>query len=613
MSGETPEKPLEYYVLKDSEMFGPFGEDELRAGLAEGRFLPTDFVQTDNQPSWEPLGRLLDPAGEEVSGAIAPNWRCILNWAWRRLCHNLGEDSAPAGVVCLAAGTAVLFLSRWPFLFWIPWFTATTVAAIALIRRKREAHGTVLLVGVVCVPMLFLILGSKKETAKSVPSGAREVVETLSTPASTTSTAAVPVKAPATTPAAARESPKAPEFPTIPGLVLPATAAARVSSTPAPPAIAVAAGNVTSSGPTPLSTVPSLPPVATAPIAPASQPQYASVPGGPVGGTAVNTSAGGEPLQIRNDAFVIVKGADGSGSGFICRQGNQTWLFTNIHVVADIKQPSITRLDNVAVTPGEAEAGAGPDIVRFALAQSPPHPLEAMTDFDNNVRIGDEVMVLGNSGGGGVVTQLKGAVVGIGPDRLEVSAEFIPGNSGSPIIHMKSGRVIGIATYLTRRSDQFSKDAQAGTGAVVIRRFGYRIDTVQAWEPINWAMLYNEADQIKQIARLTDDIVDFLGALRGRKDPEFATDTLRRPATDWLAKIREKRVSENDRRSATQGFLNALRAMVRSDVTVAEARVRYSYFRNKLKDEERDRDGLYKAFDAECAEIASPSNRRAYR
>lgn len=43
--------------------------------------------------------------------------------------------------------------------------------------------------------------------------------------------------------------------------------------------------------------------------------------------------------------------------------------------------------------------------------------VEAMTDFEANVHIGDEVMVLGNSGGGGVVTRLRGKIQGIGPRR----------------------------------------------------------------------------------------------------------------------------------------------------------------------------------------------------
>ena len=55
-----------------------------------------------------------------------------------------------------------------------------------------------------------------------------------------------------------------------------------------------------------------------------------------------------------------------------------------------------------------------------------------MTELANEMRIGDDVVVLGNSGGGGVITSIPGKVVGVGPDRIEVSAEFIQATPGAP-------------------------------------------------------------------------------------------------------------------------------------------------------------------------------------
>ena len=288
-------------------------------------------------------------------------------------------------------------------------------------------------------------------------------------------------------------------------------------------------------------------------------------------------------------------------------------------MISEVRQPVITRLDGVSITPGTAELAVGRDIARLALTQPPRHVLEATTDFDNDVHIDDDVIVLGNKGGGGVVTELKGKVVGIGPDRLEVSAEFIPGNSGSPIIHLKTGKVIGIATYLTKRYEEFSSHPQGGAsgvptngkGEVVVRRYGYRIDKVPAWEPVNWAEMYAEAEQMEQVSKLTEDIFDFLSALRNKKEPNFATDTLRRPAADWMSRVREGHPSESDRRTATQGFLNSLRFMVRIDVANLDGRMRYTYFRNKLSDETKVRDQLYQAFNTEFADISAPESRHS--
>lgn len=74
-----------------------------------------------------------------------------------------------------------------------------------------------------------------------------------------------------------------------------------------------------------------------------------------------------------------------------------------------------------------------------------------------------------------------------------------------------------------------------------------------------------------------------------------------------MGKTGRSGLSEADRRSATQGFLGALRLMVRADVAAAESGLRYTFFREELKQEREIRDRLYKAFDDEVRQMASPS------
>ena len=608
MSGDLTGQSLEYYVLKDGEMLGPFDEDQLRAGLANGQFAATDFFQPSHETKWQPMRSLLAPDHQGAEGAVAPDWHCILKWAWLRLRYSLGQSSVQAGGVCLAIGTAVLILSRWPFLFWIPWFIATAIAAVALIRRKREAHGTVLLLCVICVPMAYFIFGSRRESraskveVKTVVMPATQVAANQSAPSGMPGPESSPAKAAPPPAAPLAEASPTPEEPPISGIPVGVSA-----ETPAPREIKPSYVHAT-----PESTSP---PITQYPVAASSTPTTQEKPAwwqfwATSAASSTNASASTPAPDVSQDlpveSLVIVKGSNGAGSGFICRANNRTWLFTNIHVAAEIKDPAITRLDNQAVTAGNGEVAAGPDLARFVLTQPPQHSLELLTDLENNVKIGDDVVVLGNSGGGGVVTRLNGKVLGIGPDRLEVSAEFIPGNSGSPIIHVKSGKVIGIATYLTRRSDNFA----SGSGGMVIRRFGYRLDKIPAWEPINWPLLYGDADQIKRIEALTNDIVKFLLASRNGTEPAIATETLRRPFDEWQNKIHSRGLNPNDRISATQSFLNTLRTMVRTDVAAAEAQARYTYYRNKLKDEKRDRDVLFKVLDSE---YASSLDRNGFR
>ena len=108
----------------------------------------------------------------------------------------------------------------------------------------------------------------------------------------------------------------------------------------------------------------------------------------------------------------------------------------------------------------------------------------------DQVEIGDAITVWGNSDAVGVATRLKGEVNGIGPDELEVSAKFVPGNSGSPIIHDKTGLVIGIVSHMKDLSNKtkWTEDSELAD----IRRFGFRLDGEIAWQQVSLADFYRQ-------------------------------------------------------------------------------------------------------------------------
>jgi S1-C subfamily serine protease len=160
----------------------------------------------------------------------------------------------------------------------------------------------------------------------------------------------------------------------------------------------------------------------------------------------------GEILKTYRKSLVFVSGADGNGSGFVAASGGTNFLFTNAHVAAGIKGAGFKSLEGAAVQVGAASIAVGHDIFRMQLPAAPGKPFEVMEGVSEKATIGDDVVVLGNAEGAGVINLIKGKIVGIGPDRVEVDAPFQPGNSGSPIIHLKTGQVIGVATYLTIRS-----------------------------------------------------------------------------------------------------------------------------------------------------------------
>lgn len=172
--------------------------------------------------------------------------------------------------------------------------------------------------------------------------------------------------------------------------------------------------------------------------------------------------------EVKDKLVVIVCG-EKSGSGFVVRDGGRPYLFTNAHVV---QRGSVIaqRLDGTRLRLGPRDDAVGRDMVRFALADESAPAFDLAAGVPN---IGDPVVVLGNSDGRGVVTEIRGKVIGVGPREIEVDAAFVVGNSGSPVLD-RHGRVIGIATYLRdcRNDEDWSKIDTRFNG---IRRFALRL------------------------------------------------------------------------------------------------------------------------------------------
>lgn len=299
-----------------------------------------------------------------------------------------------------------------------------------------------------------------------------------------------------------------------------------------------------------------------------------------------------------NLVFVSDPATGGAGSGFICNYKGKPSLFSNIHVVADMKTPRFTLLNQALIKPGGVGACAvGHDILYLSLPDSTTPPkLDAAENVEQIARVGDQVFVLGNSEGARVITPLTGQIVGIGPELVEVTAEFVPGNSGSPIIHARSGKVIAIATYLTTRDRKFlSGDSDAPR----IRRFGYRLDSVKTWQPMDWTAFQRDRDELKRIQLLSADLISLVREMskgplkKSPRNPAFASQV-----NTFAEKMANAdRMNPADRLDAYNTFLRAMRSVCLQDVTNAGQRMRYDYFIKTLGEERAVRTQLAELFD----------------
>lgn len=303
----------------------------------------------------------------------------------------------------------------------------------------------------------------------------------------------------------------------------------------------------------------------------------------------------GQLVHDFSGSLVFIEGGGGAGSGFICKWKDGIFVTTNQHVLAGMPAVKITRLEGARVAVGAVQAAVGHDIMRLATGEAA-NPLVASENVESDARIGDEVVVLGNSEGARVIQPLSGRLQGIGPDRIEVSAEFVPGNSGSPIIHLKSGKVIGIATYLTTR--QFAELSDRRESRV--RRFGYRLDSVKQWQPVAWANYQAERAEVDRVEALTKDLMRLINAMRGDapvQPGDFSNSAIARPVRDFLEGNGRQKLSAADRARVTQNFLAAIRSATMSDVNQAKQRLRYDFFRKSVEEQVEVRDQMYRLFD----------------
>lgn len=216
---------------------------------------------------------------------------------------------------------------------------------------------------------------------------------------------------------------------------------------------------------------------------------------------------------------VLIDGDHGAGSGFVARIKGVPFVVTNLHVAGGNANMRITTVGGQLVSTGAIYGAVGRDVAILRIEGDWSGPvLDLAEDPLRSTKLGDKIAVVGNRRGGGVATQFTGVMRGIGPDKLEVDAPFQPGNSGSPIVQLPGGEVVGVASYSQiRRFDAMDSPAMArrgGTSASTEQRwFGYRVDGVEKWEAINpekWGV------QSRRVAEFAADSEAIFHAMNGR-------------------------------------------------------------------------------------------------
>jgi hypothetical protein len=87
---------MQYLIARDGQQLGQFSEEEIRSGLFEGRYLPTDVAWAEGMTDWKPLGEIMGQGVTRLAGPRGPGPGFS------------GESSPPTRTVGLAIAALVL-------------------------------------------------------------------------------------------------------------------------------------------------------------------------------------------------------------------------------------------------------------------------------------------------------------------------------------------------------------------------------------------------------------------------------------------------------------------------------------------------------------------------
>lgn len=203
----------------------------------------------------------------------------------------------------------------------------------------------------------------------------------------------------------------------------------------------------------------------------------------------------------------LVEMREGSGTGFLLRMDGRPYFISNHHVLESVAAPRIRFADGKTLKLGRFSVAAdGRDLARYEVLDAGVETLEYHEGTPDN---GEEVMAFGNSLGGGVITESKGKIQGVGPDKIETDTEIVSGNSGGPLVDGK-GRVIGVNSFGIREDSAKDDWALKNTRYDdAVRRFATRLNGVK-WKEIDRRIYEGQVAMLQEYETFWEFLLPFL-------------------------------------------------------------------------------------------------------
>ncbi len=231
--------------------------------------------------------------------------------------------------------------------------------------------------------------------------------------------------------------------------------------------------------------------------------------------------------QVR--AVVTIKGDKAQGAGFLIRSPDGLFVATHLHLLAANPNVKIFTNSGAPITTLSLKGAVDRDLALFAVQDDHLSCLPLATDSANSVEAGDQVIIPDIGQQAEVLFGKPGKVIGLGPERIDFDNAMGPNSSGTPVIHVKSGRVLAMVTAEKQVdvSEVLAKAWPANPApgsASIIPYFGLRLTAVQGWETYDQPRFLSETLALKQFHRDTRCLDSYLNGRRRRARGESEED-----------------------------------------------------------------------------------------
>jgi hypothetical protein len=199
----------------------------------------------------------------------------------------------------------------------------------------------------------------------------------------------------------------------------------------------------------------------------------------------------------------------------------------------------------------------------------------------------------------------KGKLLGIGPEKVEFDNPIYHGNSGGPVIHTKSGQVLGVVTEGMKvvHEDDLDKTSFASRNSAIsgsMRYFGLRIDTVPKWEPYDLQRFQGETAFLEQFDHRSRCLDSYLNTPNDNK-PEsilYLEDAQIVKANTAYVDQLNGGGDTSQKLEALREWMGDLNSLADADMdTIQQTDIFYTFDQQRAKDELAYRKALKKELD----------------